>query len=1013
MAYTEKYFVSFCNPLGEPCRISILQDDFVGVSTELVGQQDPINIEYDNSDDFKFKGVIESKAKINLVFDDAILSFEELWTSNEKTFLVEYTINANLEWTGFIVPEGFDYNLKGGKYNAVLTARDGLATLEGILFKTDDNQFYGFQDFGFNNGEQFPFILVLTEILRKLDLGIDIWTLVDYYEQSMTLLNTDSRDSDPLAISYVNVKTYINDTDREDIAYFEDVNEAWDCKKIIENICNIWGSRLYQQQGVWRFKSIHADSVIANGYNTESDSFVGTNPTQLDTFLWKYECFFSATPDITLDTTVNVYSDFGTVAINDKLYSDTSLTVFTVAGYYLIKGLDKIVQVNDIGSVIDIKKYEPVVTDYYWKKYNNTAGYLGRELANTEIVIPCSNKDLYLINNDAVVRMDKVYKQFRVNFDYTFIRTGDSPINLLKNGNFAELFTQYGQLEAPPFWERWRAWTDKWYPRGRVNTLSAPDIQSTNGNTNSLETSIQFGNANTPNTDPYPAIWAAFLQKNIVIDQKVKELNFSGWAKYMYREGGGDRFTFYPVFRAILFPDPPIINNGNIEVYVLQNVINDNYSLGWSKFDLRLISSGSVSETIRLVPIHKHFLTTPFDGTKWVESEQSNTKWYDFNFKVQPPPKLGTIEFYIHGLCGIHGKKSKSYPPFEAKRIFGTQSEDYGFPVPLNPTTPRPQFTGLNFGYIPNPDEEVPKTDYIYANGDINYTFQEDPIRIYNGDTESVEIVSGILVPTNISGRNKWDTFNNAFGKTDIGMILCKSVMQQYYKPNRLLDCDFKADNYKYGDIIAFEHLPGLKFIMLRGNFNSKRGYWEGCTLAQITADSIDPGGIVNGDSLEPIWQETGNTRCVKDFLGVNTGEQEYETLDVNSNSDSFGDFRWQSSGINSASCPIGEPSKYYWGTDIEDYDTVNFTDYTISFQDPSIGQVQVAYNNTGDKYIYFLHLASLGSVVQISNQYQSQIISSFTYLDDITINGYLYRVLRQDFVTGEFQNFLLTYYIQ
>jgi len=237
--------------------------------------------------------------------------------------------------------------------------------------------------------------------------------------------------------------------------------------------------------------------------------------------------------------------------------------------------------------------------------------------------------------------------------------------------------------------------------------------------------------------------------------------------------------------------------------------------------------------------------------------------------------------------------------------------------------------------------------------------------------------------------------------------------MQQYYKPNRLLDCEFKADDFRYGDIIAFEHIQDVKFIMLRGSFNKKRGWWEGCTLAQISSDNISPGGIVNGDSLDPIWQETGNVRCVKDFTGANTGEQEYETLDINTNSDSFGDYRWQSSGENLTSCPIGEPSKYYWGTDAEIYDIDNFTDYTVNYEDVSIGEVQLSYNNIGGNYIYFLHLSSLGSVTQISNQYQSQIITSFTYLDDVTINGYLYRVLRQNFVTSEFENFLLTYYVQ
>lgn len=1012
MAYTEKYFISFCNPLGQSCKVSILQDDFVGTSTELIGQEDPIIITYDNSDDFKFKAIIESEASINLVFDDDTLSFSELWTSNERTFKVNFLIDDVLEWAGFIIPEGFDYNLKGGSYEAVLIARDGLSTLEGILFKTENNQFYGFQDFGFNNGPEFPFILVLTEILRKLDLGIDLWTLVDYYEQTMILLNENSRNSDPLAISYVNVKTYVNDTDREDIAYFEDVNEAWNCKKIIENICNIWGSRLYQQNGAWRFKSIHADSVIASGYSTETDSFVGINPTQVGTW-WQYEAYYSATSDINLDVTVNFFNQYDAVAIQDILYSDTFLTP-TVQGYYLIKGLNKIVQVNEFGISIAIKPYESAITDYYWKKYNNTAGYLGRELANTGTTIPCFNKDLFLKDNDATVRMDNVYKQFRVNFDYTFLRTGDTPINILKNGGFSLPFEQYGQLEAPPNWERQRDNNTIWFPRGRVNTLSAPDMETTEGNTNSLEFSIQYGGANTPGTDPNPAAWASFLQKGILIDQKVKSLTLSGWVNYRYKEVGGGGYLFYPVYKAILFPNPPEIKGTLSSVYVLRNVINDDFDLEWEKIELTT-DVNVFADYHNQAMVRKFFVTYPQMGTKWVDSEKTTTKWYDFNLRVQNPPKLGSVEFYIHGLSSEHGKVSSSFPTFDVKIKVGDNMEAHGYPTVSNQTlVPRPQFTGLSFGYIPNPDEEVPKTDYIYANGNVNYTFQEDPIRVYNGDTIDPEIVSGIKVLTNVSGlKNKWDTFNNAFGKTDIGMILCKSIMQQYYKPNRLLDCEFKADNYKYGDIIEFEHIPDVKFIMLRGSFNYKRGYWEGCTLAQISSDNIAPGGIVNGGTLDPIWQSTGNTRCVKDDDGINTGEQESEVQDINSNSDSFGDFRWQSGGTNLDSCPIGEPSKYFWGTDVDNYDIANFKDYNISYEDESIGQVQMSYDNTGDKYIYFLHLASLGSVIQISNSYQSQIISSYTYLDDVTINGYLYRVLRQNFVTSEFNGFLLTYYIQ
>lgn len=129
MAYNEKYFLTYCTPLGVPCRISIKHIDFVGTAIELIGQDAPITFSYDNGEDFKFEPIIESEASVNLIFDDAILSFEELWTSNERTFRVDHIIDGNLDWTGFVVPEGFYYNLKGGYYPVVLKARDGLSLI--------------------------------------------------------------------------------------------------------------------------------------------------------------------------------------------------------------------------------------------------------------------------------------------------------------------------------------------------------------------------------------------------------------------------------------------------------------------------------------------------------------------------------------------------------------------------------------------------------------------------------------------------------------------------------------------------------------------------------------------------------------------------------------------------------------------------------------------------------------------------------------------------------------------
>lgn len=188
MAYAEKYFHQFCKPSGKVCRISIQKRDYVGSSIELEGQPEPILISYDNSDEFKFKPIIPSTAEIFLTFGTGNgVDFSEFWEADEKTFKIVYTVAGEIEWVGFVLLEGFAYELSGGVYYAQITATDGLGTLESILFKDQNTgQKYGLTDLTYNDGFKFPLILVATEILRKLDLDLDLWTLVDVYEQNQT-----------------------------------------------------------------------------------------------------------------------------------------------------------------------------------------------------------------------------------------------------------------------------------------------------------------------------------------------------------------------------------------------------------------------------------------------------------------------------------------------------------------------------------------------------------------------------------------------------------------------------------------------------------------------------------------------------------------------------------------------------------------------------------------------------------------------------------------------------------
>lgn len=996
MAFSERYFLTYCDKFGNNFRTSVLWEDFEGSATELTGQPNPVNITYENSDEFKFQPIIPSTLEMGFVFDsEGDVQFEEFWTIDEKTAKVEHYKNTVLQWSGFVVPNGFEYDFIGGKYYANITAVDGLATLEGILFRDPNtNEPYGLTDLTYNDGFSFPFILIATEILRKLDLDIDLWTVVDVYERNMDDRTSDSRNSDPLAVSYVNVKTYINDTEREDIPYWENVNEVWNCQKVLENMLYIWGCKLYQQEGVWRIKRVTIDSKY------------GFDFPQLNGSTYWYKATYNDDGGDVFDQNYDLYSADDDLIVG-SVVTNAEGGGAAIEGYYKLFTVNKIVHVDSSGEVDEVIAFTHPT--YYWHKYNTLAGYIGREEINETIVIPCGDKDQLLLGNDHIMRMDEVYKQFRVNYNYEFIRDGDSPINLLKNGSFSEPYDQYGELEAPPFWERWRD-GNKWFPRLRVETLTGSDITNSGGNTNALLMGQQYNDNNTPKTDPNPAIWAALIQKDISLDATVKSLYINFRVKFRRQfKVFGNLIQYFPVFKCYF-------KTLDKKYYALVNDFTGT-KLVWTQLE-DVDGTGVIADFLGFEIFsfdQPHFIgRTPLGSPSSLPSPDSYS-WYNYKFDVDPPPAPGVATFFIHGLAATVGEKTSNYPPFLVKwPSDGASTIDKKLAVPRSwldegGFLPRPLFTGIEFAYIPDPNEEVPASDYIYANGNINFTDQREPIEVFNGDTESVEIVSSIYVPDNdTGGKNFWDTANNDFGLSDIGMIQCKAIMSQYNKPYRLLEGDLKSDNIHYGTRFEFEVLPNIQFILLRGTFNPIKGYLEGATFAQISSAAISKGGLENGQTLDPIWIDTGNTRCVKNGSGENNGNYEYEQIDSNYNSETFGDLRWVSGGEDLDSCPIGEPSKYFWGVDDSAYNLANFTDYTIGFDQDGI--VQVDYTNPGGKYIFFLHLASLGDVNRVANNFQYNIISSFQYLADVTINGYLYRVLRQDFVTSQFTDFTQTF---
>lgn len=989
MAYSEKYYITFCDDdTSANYRVSIQFWDYVGSPTELTGQPSPLKIKYDAKDS-KTQPIVKSKASVNIVLDTRQgTQFEEFWSIDEKTIKVVVTREGQPYWIGFVLPDGFSYNFTGGLYYATFTANDGLDTLEGLLFKDDNtNEPYGNSNLTYNNGFEFPFVLIATEILRKLDLDIDLWTLIDVYEKNMLDRSSDSRDSDPWAISYVNVKTYIEESKRTDIPYWYDSGEVWNCKKVLENILNMFTAQVYQEDGVWKIKRVPVDTK----YGIDNPVDLGGE--------YQYKARFNTDNDLVFPQDKDLYSTANPLIVGSYCSNESGGGDADV-GYYKLTNISSIIRIGASGLVAQIIPYTLPV--YYWHKYNTLAAYIGREEIDDTATVGCFD----LIDNDHTMRMDKVYKQFRVNYQYSFIKEGDTPINLLQNGAFAQDYDQYGQLEAPPNWVRWRA-GDKWYPRLRVDTLSSTDQTATGGYTKGLRMGQQYNNLNTSGTDPNPAIWAD-LRQEFAMDATVKAMKLSFWVKYKY-QSADNRVTYYPVMKCYYVHQTV----GTMTTYTLVNDIAGR-KLKWKK--------GDVEGFQNPVGRYQIFYPNPFFiadakfSPQYEESEEADYKWYYFEYDVEPPPVEGFGTFTINGICATSGRISNNFQPFIHIGYEGVTEKTFSKPTVRKNWTdqggdiPRPIFTGFKFGYIPDPSEEVPSSDYVYANENVDYTLEDEPIEVFNGDTIDPEVQSGIIVPLNTSGgRNFWDTSDNDFGLAASGMIAVKTIMSQYNKPNRIFEGVAKSVGGKFGIRYYFEAIPNIYFKLIGGTFNVKRNFIEDATFAQISESALALGGVENGQTLSPIWTPTGNFRCVKDGNGENTGETEIEQINSNFNHEGYGTLRWVSTGTDTTSCPIGEPSKYYWGTDDVSYDLANLTDYTPT--DEGTGFVQLPFDNEGGKYIYLLHLSSLGVVNRVANDFQANIVSSFQYYTDVTINGYLYRVLRQDFVTSEFSDYNLTFY--
>ena len=234
--YNLKYFFTFYadrdtriengTPDDYACNISQL--DYALGPIEIQAQQNPIQINYQNTSSNKLEAIIGSEATLNLIATEDF-ELEDLYTENEREFLVEIFRNGSLIWSGFIIPDGCQESFTFAPYAISVNAVDGLGLLKNLSYVQNDGNFY--------LGKQ-TFIEVIQACLVRLDApSLVLNTCVNIYETSMT--QGDSYD--PFDMAYVNAERYIKD----------DIFTPMNCEDVLRSILEEWTAVIVQSDGEW------------------------------------------------------------------------------------------------------------------------------------------------------------------------------------------------------------------------------------------------------------------------------------------------------------------------------------------------------------------------------------------------------------------------------------------------------------------------------------------------------------------------------------------------------------------------------------------------------------------------------------------------------------------------------------------------------------------------------------------------------------------------------------------
>ncbi len=256
MAYGVKFRLEFSDDLENGKKIEILKDGYTGTVYDLVGTNDPVQISWDQDDNF-YDPIIGSTCQINLfVTDDT--NYDDFYTADEREYKIKISYkdgsnNYQTYWQGWLLVDQFQEAVTTTPYPITLRGYDALGSLDGFtqpLTTSGGNELAG------------VFMVHIHEILENIDLGFDIYVSNDIQKDG--------------ALTGHNV---FDQASCGAISFFTDGVDPKNCKEVLEQMLKFTNSRIFQSYGRWYIinNSSYSEQSVKDSSATTANG--GTIPT--------------------------------------------------------------------------------------------------------------------------------------------------------------------------------------------------------------------------------------------------------------------------------------------------------------------------------------------------------------------------------------------------------------------------------------------------------------------------------------------------------------------------------------------------------------------------------------------------------------------------------------------------------------------------------------------------------------------------------------------------------------